>query len=91
VHVHGFGAIEADGLDAEAEFAFAGLTRGCVFETEIFGATELVEADDFWHENSSFVWFDEGDGVGIRERKRKFSVGWRRGLRRSVPGKLRDA
>jgi hypothetical protein len=72
VHVHGFGAIEADGLDAEAEFAFAGLTRGCAFETEIFGATELVEADDFWHRNVSSVWFDEAGGGGIRGRARKF-------------------
>jgi hypothetical protein len=72
MHIHGFGAVESDSLDAEAELAFAGLAGGFLFDAEIFGATELVETDDFGHETSSSVWFDEADGVGILEETVKF-------------------
>jgi hypothetical protein len=54
---HAFRTVEADGLDADADFSGAWFREREFVELEDFGAADLVEADDlygFGHECSSF-------------------------------------
>jgi hypothetical protein len=47
--VKGFGAVEADRLDSDADFAGFGLAGGMVLELESRGTGELVEAHNLGH------------------------------------------
>ena len=47
--VEGFGAIEADGLDADADLAGFGLAGWVIFKLQNLGAAELVEAHNLGH------------------------------------------
>ncbi len=66
--VEGFGAVEADGLDADADFAGFGLTGRMVFKFEGRGAGELVETYNLGHGVLLGHWMvDEGAGCrGVR-------------------------
>jgi hypothetical protein len=47
--VEGFGTVEADRLDPDADFAGLGLAGGLVFKLEGRGTGELVEAHNLGH------------------------------------------
>ena len=47
--VEGFGAVEANGLNADADFAGLGLARGLLFKLENLGTAELMEAHNLGH------------------------------------------